>query len=458
MASNPNDRSPRRRRGRVFIVSALAVLVACAAPSLARAHGVQDQVNDPASFGQFGCVGSVFQSFTPTASTLAAVDLRIGYNAGSTRTHTINIRSGSETGLVLGTATTTQSSPVTGFFLTHFDFAAPIALTPGATYVIELLTFGPWVQTSGNPYPGGNMSTRCGDRPLETFPDRDLSFITYAVPPPLTLTPTTATNPVGQPHTVTATLQLNGQPVAGAVIAFNISPTTGVPPPSVSSITNASGQASITFTSTIAGTYTVTACAALPTGVCPPGSPTTTATKTFVDVTPPTCVVVLGANQIRVTANDPESGLTGIAVTAQTNVSLSGAPASFSPPAFGAQVVVATRINRTLPMRLALLVTNAAGLSTPCDPILSTLAIGKRNVVSRSYSGIPYLENELTIRALRGGPLRAAVQVNGRVFRFAVNGQKRISLAKAMTHIRSNKVKITLYGKAGARALVALTD
>ena len=461
-----NSIVPARRPLRRFVVAAAIVMVACfAAPGLAQAHGLVDQSNVPPNNQSSGCGvgGSQFQSFTPTQGTLAAVDLRLAATPTGTYPLTINVRSGSPTGPIVATATTTAFVGALPGTIVHFELASPILLTAGATYVIE------WVQTaaglewawyqSTNPYPGGNAFFGCNPPPFSILPDLDddFAFVTYGLAP-LTLAPPTGTNPAGQPHTLTATLLRGTTPAAGETIQFTVTPAATPGPSSGSASTNASGQASFTFSSATVGAFTVTACAVGANGVCDVGEPTATATKTYIDVTPPTCVVVIGANQIHVTANDPESGLTGIAVTARTNVSLSGAPGSFAPPAFGAQVVVATRINRTLPMRLALLVTNAAGLSTPCDPILSTLAIGKRKVVSRSYSGIPYLENKLTIRSLRGGPLRAVVHVNGRAFRFTVKGQKRISLAGAMTHLRANKVKITLYGKAGARALVALTD
>ena len=555
------------RRWRLPLAGALVALAFTGAPPNAHAHGVADQTNDPPSSGSVACPVQTSQSFTPAASSLVAVDLRLEADESNPpppggAPATVNIRSGSPTGPIVGSATATVPS-TTADSLVHFDFAAPLVLTPEATYVIELVV-GPTVRwrLSGevDPYPRG-AAFYCGTAPLAG----DFNFITYAavappvtvtltpttgtnavgqfhlmtvtlsrggqpaagerfcvvwtagpnagdtfcgtvfangfnvfsftadapgvdtmlachdanannacdaaelvgaaaatktwVPPTLALTPATATNPAGQAHTVTATLSFNGAPISDARILFSVAPAPTPGPATGSDTTEAAGTATFTFTSATVGTFTITACHdANNSGTCDPVEQRATTTKTFVDLTPPSCVVVIGANQIRVTANDPESGLSGIAVTTAVNVSLTGAPQTFVPPTFLAQVVLATRINRAVPMRLALLITNGAGLTTPCDPILSTLAIGKRNVVSRTYTGIPYLENKLTIRSLRGGPLRAVVQVNGRVFRFSVKGQKRISLASAMTHLRGNKVKITLYGNAGARALVALTD
>ena len=74
--------------------------------------------------------------------------------------------------------------------------------------------------------------------------------------------------------------------------------------------------------------------------------------------------------------------------------------------------------------------------------------------VTRTYAGIPRAEHKLTIRGFQRGVIRAVVLVNGRTFRLTVNGKtaKQISIASAMTHERNNSVKITLYGRPGARA------
>ena len=77
-----------------------------------------------------------------------------------------------------------------------------------------------------------------------------------------------------------------------------------------------------------------------------------------------------------------------------------------------------------------------------------------------AFTAIPRIEHTLTIKGLQPGTIRAVVTVNGQIFRLTVNGQKAktISIARALTHGRMNKVKVKIYGKAGARALVALTD
>ncbi len=147
---------------------------------------VPDQVNDAQISAWYGCgippmgLGSLFQSFTPSASPLVAVDLSLrllvtGYNT------TINIRSGDPNGTVLGTATTFVQGPQ----LTMVNFELqPIDVIPGETYVIE------WISLEE----GGSVLTWSGARD-DTYddgiafgcwgtawlPDNDFIFITYTI-------------------------------------------------------------------------------------------------------------------------------------------------------------------------------------------------------------------------------------------------------------------------------------
>jgi Bacterial Ig-like domain (group 1) len=81
---------------------------------------------------------------------------------------------------------------------------------------------------------------------------------TPVIPPTLTLTPETATNPVGSSHTVTAHLETStGDPVPGAKIRFIV---TGANPTSGTAFTNASGDAEFTYTGANPGDDKIVAC------------------------------------------------------------------------------------------------------------------------------------------------------------------------------------------------------
>jgi hypothetical protein len=74
--------------------------------------------------------------------------------------------------------------------------------------------------------------------------------------PVLTLTPDSASNPIGTSHTVTATVLTGPFPVDGEDVVFTV---TGANPTSGSAVTDIAGAATFTYTGTNPGTDTITA-------------------------------------------------------------------------------------------------------------------------------------------------------------------------------------------------------
>jgi len=104
----------------------------------------------------------------------------------------------------------------------------------------------------------------------------------------ITLTPRAATNQIGTPHTVTATVRNQfGQPVQGANVDFQITqgPNAGLSQAGMTdAVTDANGVATFTYTSQAVGTDTIVACSetgGTENDTCNPGEPTATATKTW---------------------------------------------------------------------------------------------------------------------------------------------------------------------------------
>jgi hypothetical protein len=117
----------------------------------------------------------------------------------------------------------------------------------------------------------------------------------------LTLAPATDENPVGENHTVTATLTDGlGTPVPGETILFSV---TGAHTTSGSDVTDGNGEAQFTYPGTNLGVDTIEACFdANGNAVCDPGEQTETAEKTWVvgppavlDLTPVTDTNVVDA-------------------------------------------------------------------------------------------------------------------------------------------------------------------
>lgn len=131
--------------------------------------------------------GSRFQSFTPSASSLDAVDLLLRAGGSFPTTGydtTIKIRSNDPQGTVLGTATTFVPGPLTSGVqqMVRFSFSGAISLTPGQTYIIEWISpqeggviLG-WMGADTNPYPYGTAFGCWGT----SIDDTDFVFMTYS--------------------------------------------------------------------------------------------------------------------------------------------------------------------------------------------------------------------------------------------------------------------------------------
>jgi Ca2+-binding RTX toxin-like protein len=112
----------------------------------------------------------------------------------------------------------------------------------------------------------------------------DSGFVIGLPPATLVLTPATDTNPEDTAHTVTAHVEgADAKPVAGVTVRFSV---TGANSTSGTAITDASGNATFTYTGTNPGTDTITAFADNDRdGIRDPGEPSGTATKIWTATT-----------------------------------------------------------------------------------------------------------------------------------------------------------------------------
>jgi hypothetical protein len=158
--------------------------------------------------------------------------------------------------------------------------------------------FGIAVDGAGKAYVTGqtqssNFPTTTGafDTTYNTNGD---AFVTkldmIGTPTALTLAPAADTNPVGTSHTVTATVtDFGGSPVPGVTVRFSVA---GPNPTSGSGTTNASGEATFTYTGNNAGSDAIHAFADTNNnGVQNAGEPFGDATKTWTPATPATLVL-----------------------------------------------------------------------------------------------------------------------------------------------------------------------
>ena len=363
-----------------------------------------------------------------------------------------------------------------------------VSLTPGAvTFTFPTLAAGASVVAQLQVVaeaPGvlTNTATVTSDTPdanLTNNVDTETTEVRAAADVSVTKTAAPSTVTQGRDITYTVTVANAGSQAAMNVVLTDVLPPgvalrTPLPPgctavdgTATCNVGTVNAGASLVYTFVVrtqtAGSKTNTATVTSTTTDANPANNTATATTLVTpDLTPPICVVVsLGANQVVVVAQDVDTGLASITPIAPTaNVVVSGNTA-FTPGTQAQVTVTGTRINRTRAFALQLRVTDVAGLSTTCDPVLATLRVTRADRPTvRSYAGIPRVEHKLTIKALKPGLTRAVISANGHRFVVNLRGKRiaRLSIARALTHGRNNTVTIKLYGARGAAALVALTD
>jgi CSLREA domain-containing protein len=175
----------------------------------------------------------------------------------------------------------------------------------------------------------------------------------------------------------------------------------------------------------------------------------------------PTCMLsgaatdAAGRQFIRVTTQDLNSGLKSIQVTLATNATVS--TPTFASGTHSPVVVTATKRNQALASQLGLRVTNVAGRSTVCDPVLADLRDGPR----QTFSGLQQSESRLSLTNGDPGLRRVDVEVNGHDFRLdhLKDGEERkLDVSSAMRPGNHNTIRIKAHGGHKSSALLLISD
>jgi hypothetical protein len=152
----------------VILVALVAVLLLGSTGRASADPFIVDQSQTLTLFSDFLVLsGSYGQSFTPSLPSVHDVEIPLGISGIGVPppTVTVNIRSGSIGGPILGSSAPTAvvdigSDPLNPI-PTHFDLLSSVPLTPGTQYFIEFFAPGYLVpDQEGFPYPGG---TEFGD-------------------------------------------------------------------------------------------------------------------------------------------------------------------------------------------------------------------------------------------------------------------------------------------------------
>jgi Bacterial Ig-like domain (group 1) len=282
----------------------------------------------------------------------------------------------------------------------------------------------------------------------------------------IVLSPISASNTVGQSHTVTATVtDSNGNPIANQTVTFTITsgPNAGL---TGSGVTDASGHATFTYTSSKTGTDTIQASFVNSLGQTITSN---SVTKTWVaqgDTTPPTCNLInVGINAsgqkfITVAVQDSGSGIQSINLST-TNATVSTQPPSFSAGFTGELDVTATKVNQSAGATLSITVTDAAGNVTVCDPTLLEASRVAGQPSSQTIKGLAKAESKVHVRNDSKGISNLRLTVNGKVFELAglrSSEQRSLDVSSAMHAGNDNTVVLTALGAPGSTVFVLLSD
>ena len=133
---------PSSPRARVLTIAAL-VAVGIGVRTEVSAHTfIVDQANEPGVTVRDGIVipvgGPVGQEFVPTMSSLDVVEVQLHASDDEPSTVFVRIHAGGIAGPVLGVSGSVELSG-TDTRVVHFDFPAPVALTPSSVHVLEVV-------------------------------------------------------------------------------------------------------------------------------------------------------------------------------------------------------------------------------------------------------------------------------------------------------------------------------
>lgn len=174
-----------------------------------------------------------------------------------------------------------------------------------------------------------------------------------------------------------------------------------------------------------------------------------TFTTSSEDTTPPECALAsVSASGITVQVGDAGSGLASVVVTKAKNADV--VVPSFTSGSTEDHIVTATKIKASKGSTVELVVSDVAGNTTTCDPVLAELSAGE----TRSFAGVPAAERFFSVSDAEG-VAAIGVEVNGveRII-WSPDG-KTIDLGELAA---VNTIRVRVLGAAGTSATIMIWD
>jgi len=180
------------------------------------------------------------------------------------------------------------------------------------------------------------------------------------------------------------------------------------------------------------------------------------------DTAPATCparVIAGPPTQLVVTVSDSDSGIASIVVTQSDNADTPVPP--FTAGTTDPVTITATKINQSQPAHVAITVTDVAGNSINCDPVITLVQRSAGADPQGASTGIPQAENKVLVMNGTPGLKNFEAVVNG--IRFKVTGLKdgenrTLDVSSAMHAGTDNVVTVKGHGPKGSSAMAVVSD
>jgi len=180
------------------------------------------------------------------------------------------------------------------------------------------------------------------------------------------------------------------------------------------------------------------------------------------DVEGATCparVIAGPPTQLQVTVSDPQTGLQSIVVTQSDNADTPVPP--FTVGTTDPVTITATKINQSQGAHVTIVVTDLAGNTVTCDPVITLVQRSSTTDPQASKAQVDQAENKLLIMNSTPGLKNLEVAVNGTKMKVTglKDGESRtLDLSRAMVPGSNNVITVKGHGPVNSSAMVVVSD
>jgi len=173
----------------------------------------------------------------------------------------------------------------------------------------------------------------------------------------------------------------------------------------------------------------------------------------------PARVIAGPPTQLQVTVSDVDTGLQSIVVTQSDNADTPVPP--FTVGTTDPVTITATKINQSQPAHVTIQVTDLAGNTVTCDPVITLVQRGPSTDPAASRARVDQAENKVLIMNSTPGLRNLELTVNGTKIKVTglKDGETRtLDISSAMVAGSNNLIGVKGHGPQGSSAMVVISD